>query len=97
MLNNPFQIGYIIPDYNKGYSITSPFTAPEAGMINIQGGNPGAFANITVNGVRVIHDEMYVYSCVRTNQVVVNAGDVVTFEGQTSYEPKYTFFPCRGA
>ncbi len=85
-----------IPDYNRGYSITSPFTAQEPGMINLQGGAICAAINTTVNGVRIVFDEMPSVSVTRTRDVWVGTGDVITWSGLSSYNPLYTFFPLKG-
>ncbi len=86
-----------IPDYTRGYSITSPFTAQEPGMINLQGGAIVTAINVTVNGTRIVFDEMPSVSVTRTRDVWVGTGDVISWSGLSSYNPLYTFFPLKGS
>lgn len=85
-----------IPDYTRGYSITTPFTATEPGLVNIQGGAIGTSINVTINNVRVVIEELPTVSVTRTRDVWVGTGDVVTWSGTGSFNPKYTFFPLKG-
>lgn len=85
-----------IPDYNRGHSITSPFTAAEPGLVNLQGGSASTTINVTVNGVRIVTDDLYALSVTRTRDIWVATGDVISWSGMSTYNPLYTFFPLKG-
>ena len=82
----------IFPDYTKGVTMTSPFTAPTYGfaMWNLDAGA----STVTINGNTIpvggndSGNEGPVF-------IMLRPDDVLTFSGSAGMSP--TFYPCAGA
>lgn len=82
----------IFPDYTKGVTMTSPFTAPSYGfaMWNHDSGSSA----VTLNG-----NTIPVGGNDSSNEgpvfVMLHPGDILTYPGTSGMSP--TFYPCTGA
>ena len=82
----------IFPDYTKGVTMTSPFTAPSYGfaMWNHDSGSSA----VTLNG-----NTIPIGGNDSSNEgpafVMLRPGDILTYPGASGMSP--TFYPCTGA
>ena len=87
----------LMPDYDNAITITSvPYTAPCAGVCDIC--VSGSDIVITVNGVNVARDGIYVQGS--SSRIIVDKNDIITtangaLDTVSSYPSK--FFPLKGA
>ncbi len=85
-------IGWVVPDYTAGISISSGFTAPSIGFIAfLPFDNSG---NIYINGIDVMYfSDVGAGGNGQTGYLLVDKNDVFTATGDWSY---FKFYPCKG-
>lgn len=86
---------YYIPNYSKGISITSGWTATKSGWINWSPTsiNDGGNGNVKVNNIQVGYYQRYKYANIYTTQFLIGKGDKITFTSGITVK----FYPCQGA
>lgn len=85
-------VGFSIPDYSAGVTVTSPFTAPSAGLIaGYWNGNGNiAYVNGAIVGATPSNNG------IGSLQIVVGSGDVLTIASGASNVNMH-FYPFKGA
>ena len=89
-------MGWGLPDYTAGVSITQPYTAPKAGVVSFANwaGTADSNAFSYVNGVQVSGLPSGGGAVSNSSQVYVQKGDVISWNNQISAP---IFFPLKGA
>lgn len=84
-------VGWGIPNYNAGYTVSSGFTANTSGVLKVYVSSSYPTIDIRVNNVQVVYFRFeHHYGDQVTYLVRVDKGDVVTFNGSG------TFYPDKG-
>lgn len=86
---------YYIPNYSKGISISSGWTATKNGWLNWSPINidDGGSGNVKVNNVQVGYYSRYKYANIYNTQFLIGKGDKITFTSGITVK----FYPCQGA
>lgn len=87
-------LSWIAPNYNASVEISSGYTTPSLGYLNVKFNAPGdkTTRKIYVNGVEVGVHYYYKYGDTTRHQFMVDAGDVITFDKDVSV----IYYPNKG-
>ena len=85
-------IGWQIPDYTSGISITSGYVAPKAGFICLINLLYNSRASLSINNVEIYSASVTQVWVQLDSTFPVAKGDVITFSNAA-----INFFPCKGA